>query len=535
MKNHENKKIYNPGRNGISRREFFELIKGGALFSLFPSFSLAEKAKLDTRIKAKGVSAVLNDIFQVRNIPDQPFYTSTYAPGNNHHIGVDTLLDLMGEKGLKFYRSPGETALSSPSGLIAPEDVVLIKVNAQWKYRGCTNSDLIRGLIQRILDHPDGFTGEVVIFENGQGRGSLNCDTSSYYGNSEIHANAIDESHSFLYLVNTLFNDPRLSSFLLDPVRSTFIGNSDHVTDGYRLYENVSYPCFTTEGGRRVELKEGVWNGSGYSQNLKLINVPVLKHHDTGGSEITAALKHMYGVVSMEDGQSGYRHYFGLGETCGKMMASVETPVLNIMDAIWVSHDSLGGYPPSTTYRANQILASQDPVALDYWAAKYVLYPVDNNTRHHPSYTGIDVWLRDARDAINNRGGLRNLDKGIVVNHVTKNEEEMQVYTREAEVIETFNPVNPPLNFTGEKVLNRSLFFSEYINILTWEANPENENIVEYRLYELKDGKQSLLATVDASTFSYHHRNVLKNKTYNYALGAVNNEGVEGLPAYLIL
>ena len=67
-----------------------------------------------------------------------------------------------------------------------------------------------------------------------------------------------------------------------------FIGADDHLTDGYRRFENVSYPCFTTAGGRRVELREGVWNGAGYSQDLKLINVPVLKHHDSGGSEITA-------------------------------------------------------------------------------------------------------------------------------------------------------------------------------------------------------------------------------------------------------
>jgi len=64
----------------------------------------------------------------------------------------------MGENDLKFYRSPQEAPLSGPSGMIEPDDVVLIKVNAQWKYRGCTNSDLIRGLIRAILDHPDGFS-----------------------------------------------------------------------------------------------------------------------------------------------------------------------------------------------------------------------------------------------------------------------------------------------------------------------------------------------------------------------------------------
>ncbi len=400
----------------ITRREFFKRTSGGLLVPfLIPFFPE----------KLTG-STTLNDLFWIKNIPDQPFL----GKGNgNYHVGVDALLYTMGVNGLKFYRSEKQTLLSGPEGLIGPEDVVLIKVNAQWKYRGCTNSDLIRGLIQRILDHPDAFTGETVIFENGQGRGSLNCDTKSNYPNADVHANANDESHSFLYLVNTVFNDPRVSAYLLDPIRGMFIENNDHMTDGYRTFENISYPCFTTDGGNRIELREGIWRGNSHSQNLKLINVPVLKHHDVGGSEITASLKHFYGVLSMRDGYSRYRHYSGLGETCGKMVISVRAPVLNIIDAIWVSHSSLKGYPSETTFRANQIAASQDPVALDYWATKHILYPIDNNSRHHPDYAGIDKWLSGAAQSINENGGLYDLDNGILVDQVTKKEEEIQVHT----------------------------------------------------------------------------------------------------------
>lgn len=132
----------------------------------------------------------------------------------------------------------------------------------------------------------------------------------------------------------------------------------------------------------------------------------------------------------MSDGQSSFRHYSGLGETCGKMVASVRTPVLNVIDAIWVSHSSLGGYPASATYRANQILASQDPVALDYWAAKYILYPINHDTRHHPTFSGINQWLTGAQDLINGRGGLYDPDHGILIEQVTKNEREMLANTR---------------------------------------------------------------------------------------------------------
>jgi uncharacterized protein (DUF362 family) len=401
--------------DSLTRRNFLKLASAGVCFSMLSPFV--------SRLGAASASP----LYWITEVPDQPFLTR----GNgNCHAGVENLLHWMGRSGLKFYRSSQETILSGPSGLIDAGDVVLIKVNAQWKYRGCTNSDLVRGLVQRILDHPDGFRGEVVIFENGQGRGSLNCDTSGSYPDAAVHANANDESHSFLYLVQHVFRDSRVSAFLLDPFRSAFIGANDHDTQGYRSYENVSYPCFTTAGGRRVELREGLWDGKEYRQNLKLINVPVLKHHDVGGSEITASLKHFYGVLSMGDGQSGFRHYQGLGETCGKMIASVRAPVLNLIDALWVSHSSLTGYPANTTFRANQILASQDPVALDYWAAKYILYPLDNNPRHHPDFPGIDRWLTESRDIINTREGLNSPDGSILVTRVTKAENEMSVLKR---------------------------------------------------------------------------------------------------------
>jgi len=406
-------------RNSLNRREFMKMVAGGAFAA-----SLGPSVFLDT----KGTNQK-NELFWVKKTPQRPFY---HKEQSNYHAGIDCLLHLMGEQGLKFYRSKKKTDLSSRKGMIGPEDVVLIKVNAQWKYRGCTNSDLIRGLIQRILDHPDVFTGEVVIFENGQGRGSLNCDTREFYTDNDIHANARDESHSFIYLVEHIFQDPRVSSYLLDPIRGSFIDEDDHLTDGYRRYENVSYPCFTTQGGNRIELQKGIWKGKEYAQNLKLINVPVLKHHDTGGSEITASLKHLYGILSMSDGYSPFRHYYGLGETCGKMMASVCTPVLNIIDAIWVSHRSLGGFPASNTFNARQIAASQDPVALDYWAAKKIIYPIDRNDRHHPDFPVIQTWLAQAMNTINARGGLFDRQKGIFVRKVTKDESKIQVYAANA-------------------------------------------------------------------------------------------------------
>jgi len=325
----------------------------------------------------------------------------------NHHEGLDALLNLMGKHGVKLHRTDEETEIGGKNGLIDKSDVVLIKVNAQWKYRGCTNSDVIRGLIQRILEHPDGFDGEIVLFENGQGGGSLDCDTmwGGRYPDTGVHANAEDESHSFSYLVDSVFADSRVSKYLLDPIRNTFISGEDHSVDGCRRLADVSYPCFTTAKGKRVELREGVWNGAGYDENLKLVNVPVLKHHN--GCGITGALKSFYGVLSMSDGGFGARHYRGLGQHCGEMIAKVRAPMINVLDCIWVSQDALAGYPPESTTRLDQLLASTDPVALDYWATKHLLYPIDENKEHDPdNFAVLRSHLVQARDAINSVGGI---------------------------------------------------------------------------------------------------------------------------------
>jgi uncharacterized protein (DUF362 family) len=343
--------------------------------------------------------SVRSHVYGVQNVPVPNFASSDY------HQGVDGLLTLMGKRGRKFYQHSVENALSGPEGIIAANDVVLLKVNAQWKHRGCTNTDVVRGLIQRVLDHPGGFTGEIVIFENGQGRGSFDSD-QEYDGDTSVAANAEDQSHTFNYLVNVLFQGQPVTNYLLDPVRSVSVGENDHTTNGYRAINphperqswNISYPCFTTAGGNRLELGKGLWTGSDYSPNLKLINMPVLKTHS--GCGVTGALKLFYGVLSMQYAASGY-HYNTIGQVLGQMFAHVRAPNLNIMDAIWVSHSSLGGWPPDTTSRQNTLLASIDPVALDYWASKYILYPVSNNPNHHPDqpdqYT--DSNLSDYLDA----------------------------------------------------------------------------------------------------------------------------------------
>lgn len=346
-------------------------------------------------------------VFEVTNCP--------IHDDNLRHHGLDTLIDLLSDNGLKLYNTAKWHPWGSASGIIQSNDVVLIKVNCQWKCRGTTNTDLVRGLIHRILSHPDGFAGEIVIFENGQSQGAFDGDPGGWGGYSDwpdidnnIWINA--EQQNLLtvdYLVNTVFKNDPVSSYLLDPIRSTFVAASDHLTHGYRMASDVSYPCITSTGGNRIELKEGIWNGSSHGSNIKLINIPVLKTH--GGTGITGALKHTYGILSMVDGYHSIRHYSESGSQCGKMWIDVRNADLNILDCIWVSHEQLRGYPVEATHRSNILLAGTDPVALDYYGSKHVLFPLGGTkaAQHDPdSYSGLINHLTGARDYINTHGGI---------------------------------------------------------------------------------------------------------------------------------
>ena len=164
-----------------------------------------------------------------------------------------------------------------------------------------------------------------------------------------------------------------------------------------------------TAGGNRIELREGRWSGGSFDSNVKLINVPVLKHH--GGSGMTGALKHVYGIVSMSDGTSANRHYADIGTQVAKVWSHVRTPDLNILDCIWVCQGSLNGYPASTTTRSNILLGGLDPVAMDYYASKHILYPLGGSlaSQHNPdSFAGLrDSLLAGAKTYINANGGIR--------------------------------------------------------------------------------------------------------------------------------
>ncbi len=286
--------------------------------------------------------------------------------------GFTGLMSLMAENGEPFYKTA-----DAPHGLIGSGDVVLLFFNCQWAERGGTNTDLIKSVALAVAGHPEGFSGEIVVADNGQGEGSLD----------HSNANSLDRDQSVLDVVNELkSHGVKISGYLWDDIMNISVGEfsdgddsdgyvvSGSVSDSARLA--VSYAKFTTEYGTKISFKNGVWDGSAYdSEALRVINMPVLKSHAT--YMCTAAVKNYMGAPSLNLSASagGSPHNsVGLGGM-GEMMAATRRPVLNVLDMIHIGSRSGPRVSYSDATARNMVAASTDPFALDYWAVKNVLLP----------------------------------------------------------------------------------------------------------------------------------------------------------------
>ncbi|MDF1567527.1 MAG: DUF362 domain-containing protein [Spirochaetaceae bacterium] len=298
---------------------------------------------------------------------------------NGADAGFLRLLSAMADDGRPFYELKNGSA---PAGIIGSDDVVIIKVNAQWDSRGGTNVDLVGSIVEALINHPDGFTGEIIIADNGQ----------SQYGSSGnggsldwTRSNGLDTSVSMADVARTFAEDYRVSTYRWDNLTTSRVEeySAGDNRDGYIVTETpaertgviVSYPKFETAYGTKVSFTHGIWNGSSrvYDEDrLKVINVPVLKSHSIYG--VTGAVKHYMGVVSDKLTRHNAHRSVGTGGM-GSQMAMTRVPDLNILDAIWVN--ARPGRGPSTSYDEADftgiIAAGVDPAALDAWAASVIL------------------------------------------------------------------------------------------------------------------------------------------------------------------
>lgn len=310
------------------------------------------------------------EIFHVESCPQDPV--------GDRFPCFDAVTALMGSQGLKLYLTDDPTPTGGPAGLLAREDVIVIKINYQWSERGGTNTDLLRGVIRAIVDHPQGFIGEIVVAENAQFRSVDGFDRSAN--------NAQDPTQSPHDVVAD-FQDLGYNVSLFDWTVIRYTAVDEYATgdsnDGYVVYPwndqingAVSYPKFQSALGTYISLRHGIWDPVGQTydrQRLEFLNIPVLKSHS--GYGVTANVKDYMGVVTRElstNSHSAIR--YGL---LGAHLGEIGLATLNILDAIWIN--AKPGDGPATGYdeatRRDELLVSTDPVAADLWATMNILVP----------------------------------------------------------------------------------------------------------------------------------------------------------------
>ncbi len=309
--------------------------------------------------------------------------------------------------------------------IIGPQDIVVIKPNAQWWNQGMTNTDTLKAFIDAVLGIPS-FSGEIILAENhhfpeDNSRGWTTQERNGIFNYNEL----IDyfQNNGFPNVTKYHWHDggpsvPGLhggaegagvvhgpeegDGYVWSP-DMVYVGDSGHKT-------LMSYPVFTSSySGTTIDLKHGAWeNGKYIDTPVKLINFSSLNHHGTWAGA-TAAIKNYLGIVDMTCGYRGTRpegfmnfHYIGVkpskvskihwklellrrklgigylshfdGGAVGFFMRNVRFADLNIISAEWTGWGSR--IDTSLRARTKSVLASKDPVALDYYAFKNVLLPV---------------------------------------------------------------------------------------------------------------------------------------------------------------
>ncbi|HHL34204.1 MAG TPA: DUF362 domain-containing protein [Desulfobulbaceae bacterium] len=313
--------------------------------------------------------------------------------------------------------------------LIGSDDVVIIKPNAQWWNQGAPNLLALKTFIDAIMSRPGGFFGEVVIAENCH-RGatpwkSLNSGWAhSFQWNSDIprvenlndFSNHLKKKYgarfSTVHWIDVAHGGRRVfgpadgSGYVYcDGTGGVPLITCENGSKGEKFRSTImTYPVFSTDKGTIIDFKNGIWKKGAYTgQPLRLINFAAMNHHSTYCGA-TSAVKNYLGVVDLSGGPDphikglltgGYYNFHSfpfdkwapgpergmLGKEVGTFMKTIRRADLNITTAEWVGLSSRTD-PPVARTRA--VLACTDSVALDYHAAKYILYPNSRIPVHNP-------------------------------------------------------------------------------------------------------------------------------------------------------
>ncbi|MGD9897727.1 MAG: DUF362 domain-containing protein [Calditrichaceae bacterium] len=371
------------------------------------------------------------------------------SSGGTPRQNVEKVIEMMG--GIQNY--------------IGVSDIVILKPNLQWWNQGRTNLAAMKAFIDIILKIP-GFTGEVIIAENHHFMDSAlpegeEENIRGWVHLSEINGDIDGQNHNIntmidLYNKNNIKNISR--AFWRDggPKRDIF-GNGQNGGiiksaadgDGYVWTDDdfecsglwglktwkvkMTYPVFTSKfSGITIDLKNGAFRRSKDGEleylpetPVKLINFAVLNTHgdDTG---ITSAVKNFMGITDLSCGDwglkpKGYSNVHECGERfypyakaapIGYFMKKIRKADLNIVTAEWVGWG--GRVDPAKAARMKTIIAGLDPLALDYFGAKHIIYPLTQNKDYHdPDNPKSSV--RQFLDLTRKTLGEGNLDENNII------------------------------------------------------------------------------------------------------------------------
>ncbi len=318
--------------------------------------------------------------------------------------------------------------------LVGPEDLVLLKVNAQWYAQGMTNTDAVGELVRAILDRPGGFTGEVVIADNHHYAKELSRGWTTDRPNGRRNLQQLVDffrsaGHDEVAAVQWRDAGANPEPWQGDAGGGTRV-SAPGAGEGYRWWLEE---CYATEDGKRcamtwpvfktpksgelVDLKDGIYrDGVATGRPVRMFNLSSLNHHSRYAG-VTASIKNLMGVVDMTCGFQGPEpegyyntHYIGMrsshaawrwakrrggalrrlvhrmvpeenaldfehtGGALGHWMRTVRMPDLHIVTAEWVGFGSRT--VEKLSGRPGMLLASDDPVTLDAVAGRDVLVPL---------------------------------------------------------------------------------------------------------------------------------------------------------------
>jgi hypothetical protein len=289
---------------------------------------------------------------------------------------------------------------------IGHDDAVVLNPNGQWPLQGYTHTQCMKALIDIILDRPGGFGGEIIIAEHVH-RGVSESLNGSYCWNMSAGYNRTNNwpDMSYFELVAD-YHARGIANVTAIPLYDTgtgdFIGvtgpgdltGAQHgwVRSTYTAAANgrvarLSYPILRSAySGNLIDLKYGVWAGGAYTgRPTRIIFLPTLNNHGSFGYEDyagpTSALKCHLGIVDFTGPGSYSLHGVGynspisphaMGETVGHLITQLIAPVFYLTCAEYTGYR---GRTNTTAAHTRTVGLCADPVTLDYWTCKYVMYP----------------------------------------------------------------------------------------------------------------------------------------------------------------